>query len=371
VGLNALFLDPGVSGGPETYLRQLVPALASAYPQTRLTVVTTRKGGITLTRDGWKDMVDLRVLPVDNAQTVRKGIAEQVLLPALARRERWDVVHSLATVAPIHPLVRGVITLHDVTFFKHRTFGLVTTIGMRQVTKRAARHASALITAAAAVRDEICDVLDLNPSAFTIVPHGVGRPAAVEPAPEADMRERYRIGNARVVLCVAAKRPHKNQELLVRAMRDLPEDVLLVLAGHAEAYEQNLRRVATELGVDERVRFPGYVPDAELEALWQLAACAAFPTLAEGFGLPVLEAMQRGIPIACSDIPVLREVCADAVRYFNPHDPADAAAQIAAVLGDHALGERGRERAARFSWEAAAHGTFEAYERAMMRRDGH
>ena len=365
VGLNALFLDPGVSGGPETYMRQLVPALAAAYPRTRFTVVTTRKGGAALSEAGWEEIVDLEVLPTDNVQSVRKGIAEQVLLPALARRKRWDLVHSLTAIAPIYPQTRAVITLHDVIFFKHRTFGLVTTIAMRQVTARAARRASALITGAAAARDEICEVLGIDRSAFSVVPHGIGRPPAVDPAPEPEVRRRYGIGDARVVLCVAAKRPHKNQEVLVRAIRELPEDVLLVLAGHAEPYEQKLRLLAAELEVEERVRFPGYVPDPELEALWRLAGCAAFPTLAEGFGLPVLEAMQRGVPIACSGIPVLREVCADAVRYFDPHDPADAAAQIGAVFGDNGLGEKGRERAARFSWEAAAHGTFEAYERAM------
>jgi glycosyltransferase involved in cell wall biosynthesis len=365
VALNALFLDPGVSGGPETYLRELVPPLVSAHPSTRFSVVTTRKGGAALRVAGWEEIVDIDVLPVDNFQTVRKAIAEQLLLPALVRRKRWDIVHSLTAIAPIYSQTRAVITLHDVIFFEHRTFGLATTIGMRQVTARAARRASALITGAAAARDEICAVLGIDPGLFTVVPHGVGRPPAVDPAPERDVRSRYGLGDARVVVCVAAKRPHKNQEVLVRALSELPEDVVLVLAGHPEPYEQRLRRLASALELDERVRFVGYVSDRELEALWRLARCAAFPTLAEGFGLPVLEAMARGVPIACSEIAVLREVCGDAVRYFDPHDPADAAAAIDAVLADGALRERGRQRSEQFSWEAAAHGTFEAYERAM------
>jgi glycosyltransferase involved in cell wall biosynthesis len=368
VALNALFLDPGVSGGPETYLRQLAPALASEYPGTRFTVVTTRRGAAALERDGWRAQVELLTLPVDEGQRLRRTLAEQALLPRLARRRGWDVVHSLATVAPIRAGAPSVITLHDVTFFRHRTFGLLTTVGMRQITARAARRASALITAASSVRDEICSVLGLDPSAFSIVPHGVGRPADVEPAPEPEVRQRHALGDSRVVLCVAAKRPHKNQELLIRALPQLPNDVVLVLAGHPEPYEQRLRELAQECGVAARVRFPGYVPDDELEALWRLAGCFAFPTLAEGFGLPVLEAMQRAVPVACSDIPVLREVCGDAVCYFDPHDPGSAAGSILAALDDDALRAGGRERASRYSWRDAARGTFEAYERALRSR---
>jgi len=107
------------------------------------------------------------------------------------------------------------------------------------------------------------------------------------------------------------------------------------------------------------------VPDAELEALWALADCAVFPTLAEGFGLPVVEAMDRGVPVACSDIPVLREVGGDVPAYFDPRAPADLAAAVErAIDGGAERAARGRRRAAGYSWAEAARGTLEAYERA-------
>ncbi|TML02352.1 MAG: glycosyltransferase family 4 protein, partial [Actinobacteria bacterium] len=323
--LNALFLDPGVSGGPETYLRGLAPALRDARPDARISLATTRAGAAALRADGWGAWCDVRELPCDEGQRGRRQLAEQVLLPGLAIRTGGDLIHSLASVAPIRtPRVAHVVTLHDVTFFRARTFNAVTTFGMRQIVGRAARHADALITGAAAARDEIVAELGLAPARFTVVHHGVDAPAPAEPAQEADVRERLGLGGRKVVLCVASKRPHKNQELLVRAAKRLPEDVAIVLAGHPEPYDAELRRLASSIGVADRIVFADYVPDPDLAVLWGIARCAAFPTRAEGFGLPVVEALARGVAVACSDLPVLREVGGTLPHFFDPDDPQDA-----------------------------------------------
>jgi glycosyltransferase involved in cell wall biosynthesis len=369
VVLNALFLDPAASGGPETYLRGLAPALAAAHPETRFTIVTTVSGAHTLRADGWERHFGIRSLPCEDGQRVRRQAAEQVMLPALARRLRADVLHSLASVAPIRvPGVAHVITVHDVTFFRRQTFGAVTTWGMRQVVGRAARNADGLVTASRVARDEICDELGLDPMAFTVAHHGADLEPGAPAAPEAEVRGRYALDGARVVLCVATKRPHKNQEVLVRALAQLDDDVVLVLAGHPEPYDAQLRALAGSLGVTGRVRFADYVPAADLEALWRIAGCGAFPTLAEGFGIPVVEAMARGVGVAVSDIPVLREVGDDVPRYFDPHDPAAATQAIAATLADPQAGARGPARAARFTWAASADATWSAYERACASR---
>ena len=181
-------------------------------------------------------------------------------------------------------------------------------------------------------------------------------------------RSRSNPRSGHIVLCVGAKRPHKNQEVLVRAVPHLPDESVVVLVGRPEPYDTELRRLAHDLAVTDRVMFEAYLPDGALEALWSTAACAAFPTLGEGFGLPVLEAMARGVPVACSDIPVLREVGADVPFYFDPRDERSVAAAVAAAIQDDSRVEAGRARAASFTWERAAHGTFEAYERAVRTR---
>ena len=262
------------------------------------------------------------------------------------------------------------ITLHDVTFLRLKTFSRLTTLALRWTVVPPARRADWLIAVSAAARDEAVEALGLDPKRFTVVPNGAGRPPQGPVADEDEVQRRYQLIDKRVVLSVGAKRPHKNQEVLIRTAPLLPEDVVVVLAGHPEPYDAELRSVASELGVRAKLRFLDYVADAELEALWRIADLAALPSRAEGFGLPVLEAMARGVAVACSDIPVLREVGGDVPFYFDPRDPQSAAAAISAALECGATrSEAGIARAASFTWERAAQGTFEVYERAVAAAD--
>jgi glycosyltransferase involved in cell wall biosynthesis len=365
VGLNAVFLDPGVSGGSETYLRNLAPAIAAEAPRLELEIATTRRGASALAREGWGDFARVTALPVDQGERFRNLYASEVGVPLHALRRRWDVVHNLASIGPLEAGVPSVTTVLDLLFLRERTLSRFSTFAMRWTIVPAARRADALIAISAAARDDMCEIAGFTADDFTVVPLGPGRAAdAVEPAPEAQVRERFGLDGAHVLLCVAAKRPHKNQGLLIRALPHLPDDVVLVLAGHPEGYDAELRALAAELDLQERVRLPDYVDDADLERLWRLAAAAAFPTLAEGFGLPVLEAMSRGVPVAASDLPVLHEVGGDVPHWFDPRDPVSAASAIVSAMRDESAGVRGRAQAERFSWAATARATLAVYERA-------
>jgi glycosyltransferase involved in cell wall biosynthesis len=364
VGLNALFLDPGVSGGSETYLRGLIPALLEEQPGVSFELATTRRGAVALRSEEWSGSVELIELPCDDDQPARRTLAEQVLLPRLVRRRRWDLVHSLANRGPLWVPARSVVTVLDVIFFHHRTMSAVSTYGMRMAVRAAVAGAEAVIAISEAAAEEIAATLGIDRSRIEPIPLGPGSDPA-PPEPDAAVRRGRGLDGARVLLCVAAKRPHKNQRLLVEALQLLPADVHLVLVGHDEGYGDEVARRAAELGLSGRVRVLDYVPPRELEALWAMAWCAAFPTLAEGFGLPILEAMRRGVPVACSDLAVLREVGGDAPRYFDPHDPSSAAGAIQAAAGDARAAAAGRERAASFTWRETARRHWEVYERAL------
>lgn len=365
VALNATFLDPGVSGGPESYIRGLIPALAAERPEIRWSVLTSRRGAAGLRGSGWQDFAEIVAMPCDEGERARRLLTETVGISRWVRRHRPDVLHSLASIGPPRPVAaRHVVTLHDLTFLRVPTFSRATTAVMRYLALGAAGNAARIITATQASLDEIVELGHVDRARIDVVPHG--RRLAVAPRPELvdAVRERFELGGRRMVLNVAAKRPHKNQALLVRALAELPDDIVVVLAGHAEPYADELERIARELGVQARLRMPDYVSDEELEALWVLASAAAFPTRGEGFGLPVIEAMDRGLAVACSDIPVLTEVSGGLAHPFDPDDPRGAARAIEAALADGDEPAR-RAHAAQFSWERAAALTCASYDRAL------
>ena len=178
------------------------------------------------------------------------------------------------------------------------------------------------------------------------------------PRPRWRRRGRYRLPET-FVLAVGAHRPHKNHETLVRALAALPAHVALVIVGDFDpSFRDPLPGLITELGLDSRVRLVPEVAEEHLPAVYRAASVFAFPSLSEGYGLPVLEAMAAGVPVVMSDIPVLAEVAGAAAFLVAPRDVAGWAAALAAVLSSEALRARltgaGRAAAAAASWDQGA-----------------
>jgi glycosyltransferase involved in cell wall biosynthesis len=192
------------------------------------------------------------------------------------------------------------------------------------------------------------------------MPIGAGAPRLADPRP--------RLGAGRFILAVAQKRAYKRLDTLIRALPDLGPDTGLVLAGPPGDAEPELRALAGELGVAQRVHFLDWVADEDLTALYAHASCFALPSLIEGFGLPVLEAMAQGVPVACANRWSLPEVAGDAAVLFDPEDQAAVTSALERLLGDSELAARlraaGTERARSYTWERTARATLESYHRA-------
>jgi alpha-1,3-rhamnosyl/mannosyltransferase len=185
-----------------------------------------------------------------------------------------------------------------------------------------------------------------------------------------DVRRRFGIRAGPIVLCVAQKREHKNLARLIRGVAALHDgNVQLVLAGESTPHESDLRALAAELGVAERVHFPPWISDAELEGLYETASCFVLPSFMEGFGLPLLEAMQHGLPVACSNVSSLPEVAGDAALYFDPSSEQEITRAIERLFRDRPLVDdlvrRGYERCASFTWTETARRTLATYRRAI------
>jgi glycosyltransferase involved in cell wall biosynthesis len=144
---------------------------------------------------------------------------------------------------------------------------------------------------------------------------------------------------------------------------------VLVIPGYPTWHEQELRDHTARIGVARDVQFLGWLTESELEGLWAIAKAFAFPSLYEGFGLPVLEAMARGVPVACSSASSLPEVAGEAALLFDPHDKAAIVQALTRLLADGSLRERLRERglarAREFTWQRTAEGTLASYARAL------
>jgi glycosyltransferase involved in cell wall biosynthesis len=370
VGLNLVFLVPGEMSGPETYARELIPALVAERPELRITAFINREAAAE--RSGpWRDLHSV-VVPVHARRRTSWMIGEQQLLPVLARRARVDLVHSLVNTAPAWGSFRRVLTIQDVIYRLYPdAHARVRTLALRMLVPLSARRAHRIIVPSASTKRDVERLLRIPQTKIDLVPHGLGVPPADEWEPEATLRSRYALGGAPIVLTLSLKRPHKNLERLLEALALIPAErrPMLVLAGHATPYERALRARAVELGVAEHARFVGWIESAELEGFYRAATCFVFPSLYEGFGLPVLEAMARGLAVACSDRGSLAEVADDAALLFDPMQPRSIAEAIERLLSDEPerdrLREAGLANVTRFSWNETARLTLESYERAL------
>ncbi len=369
VGINAVFLEPRM-GGLDTYVRALVPELVRLAPGTRFSVFCSPGGARYLEDEGWGETVEIVTHPLLGRRGL-KAATELTLLGALAGR-RVDLLHSVALTAPLRTRAVNVVTLADVTWLVAPDPGEAATVRLwRVVVPPVARRADRVIALSRAGAEHVAEHLRVPRERIDVVPLAAGVNDRARPTAEGELRARLRLGEGPVILTVSAKKVHKNLRRLVQAMPAVlarcPQAVL-VMPGNPTEHERELRTLAAELDIAPHVAFPPYVDAADLEGLYGLASCFAFASINEGFGIPILEAMRRGVPVVCSRASALPEVAGEAARYFDPFDAADIARALLDVLQDDELArtlrELGRGREREFTWEAAARGTLESYARA-------
>lgn len=376
VGLNLLFLGER-AGGVGRYASELPGALLAAEPDVEVHAFISRDAPAELRAAPWASSVRWVRIPVGLAGPPVHVIAQFAALPPLARAHGLDVLHSPANTGPvITPGLASVVTLHDLIWLHRASEWEASTRAhraMRLMVGHCVRHADYVLSDSKAAATDIESTLGVAREHVGVAPLGVRLPAGDTPrATEPDFRSRLGIPTERVLLCVAQKRPYKNLGTLVRALVELDRDVVLVVPGAPTAYERELRVLADELGVGDRVRFPEWLDDAELEGLYALASAFVLPSLIEGFGLPVLEAMARGVPVACSNVSALPEVAGDAALLFDPERQDEITAAVRRLLDDRVLAERlvarGRLRVAEFSWTRTGAATLAGYRHAIARR---
>lgn len=366
VAVDLLYFT-GRRGGTETYVRELAPRMARLLPDVELVALTNTTAAASVAT--WFPG-PTQTIPVDGENRAVWALAETVLVERAARSAGADALWCPANFGPRARRLPALVSVHDVIAeeFPNPEVSAVTRAVTRWLVRRAARSATQVVTVSEDSRAAVTRALGVPAERIHVAPNGTSAPVPV--ADPAALLEGLGVVGARpVVLSTGNRMPHKNFPFLLRALAALPAATrpLLVLTGsHGD---DPLAPLVRELGLDDDVRLLGWVQRTELEALYGRADVYVCPSLVEGFGLPVVDAMLRGCPVLAADVGALREVGGDAARYADPRDVAAFAAALAGLLADAparaVLRERGLARAADFSWDRAAEVTADALTRVL------
>jgi glycosyltransferase involved in cell wall biosynthesis len=302
---------------------------------------------------------------VHEAKPFGRVALDQAWLPYTASRAGVDLLHSLASPTPLLWRGTSALTIHDATpWVAPDSAGATTRLYTRPLYPQALARAAAIFTVSAAARDDLVRVAGAPASRIHVTPNGVD-PRFFEVRPAEGPRAPY-------LLAVGTLEPRKNLPTLLEALRLLRRegrDLELVIAGRHPWLQIQLLPLGD---LAPHVRLVGAVPDEDLPALYAGAACFVMPSLHEGFGLPLAEAMAAGVPAVASDISALREVGGEAVRYADPRDAEGFASAIRAALDDREGSQlrtaAARGRARHFRWEDTARATLTVYRRVARGR---
>lgn len=377
VGIDARFFGPHGTGLGR-YTAELVLNLLRLEPNLRLTLVVQDEAQTGVPHD---PRVRLAAFP-HRWYTV----AEQIRLPSLLRRLEVDLWHfphfNVPLLAP-RPFVATVhdLILHDFPTERATTLGYtqyaMKRLAYRLVIGRAIARAERIVTVTQTSANALRGHFPQAAKKIVVTyegPSDLG--ASDDRQSDADLVRALRVRQP-FVLSVGNAYPHKNLELLLDALphlRAAHPTVQLVIAGPDDFFHRRLRAAAAARGLrnPQDVNFPGFVTDRQLVALYRQAAVYVFPSRAEGFGLPGLEAMSLGVPVAAARASCLPEVFGTAAEYFDPDDARGAARVIGRFLSDSGWRQqhraRGYEQVSRYSWQRLAAETFAVYRTVVAMR---
>ena len=363
LGVNTLFYLPGEVGGSETYLLETLRALVRRPDAPDLVLFTNAENHDRL---GAEFPAAERVAAgVRAVWRPARILAEQVWLPRLVRRARVDVLWSPGYTAPVFCACPQVVSILDMQYKRFpQDVSWLAARAMDVLYPAAARRCDAVVAISEFAKAEAVRFLGVPPGKVAVTPLAAdpafGIPAG--PPPEEVCGVPY-------LLCVANTYPHKNVGLLVRAFNRIAGRIphRLVLVGKPRFGEPEVAAALKESAPGRVVRLPG-LRRRELMALYQGADLFVFPSLYEGFGLPVLEALCAGVPVLTTREASIPEVGGDAVRYADGRDEAAFAEAMQAAVEETAEGRArpaaaAKERAAGFTWEASAEGLWVVLER--------
>lgn len=353
----------------------LVQAMLAAGTDERFVLFTPSRQDRRFDLDalGASDRVELVPLPIPLLLPL-----DQFAWPVLVRRHRLDLVHSPYVAGPALAGVPTIVTVHDLILERFPAYApsRLLRLGYGATAAVTLRRAAAIVAVSHATRDDLEAHYPFTRGRTHVIHNGVSPVFAADATDDAQrratVRERYALPD-RFVLAVGAGRPHKNLAVLLEAIamdgHDGPDAV--IVGTPDRRFPDDVGTAIEALGLEPRVRRVPFVAEEDMAVVYAMAEALVFPSLVEGFGLPILEAMAAGTPVIASDASVMPEVAGDAALYFAPDDPAALAAHLRDLTSRPDLASRlraaGQARVASFTWERAARSTLGLYRDVVAR----
>lgn len=347
----------GTSGsGVATYAHSLLAGLMELdYPES-IHVIVNRRDSLPMAVAQYAkfNFIDLPGNPM--------SIRHQRLLPSIITRHNIRCLHTVDVHAPLFARSRQITTCHDViplVLSPREAGGAKSRYKWlwKNWLKLQCSRADRMVTISEHSRQDIMKVLHVKADKIHVVPPALYQADSRRPATESAHLSQFPFDNRQLILSVGRRAPYKNLSGLIQAFAQLvktcPSPCRLVIIGPTDPRYGEPESLTAKLGLNESVTFTGYISDSDLAELYSRASLFVCPSLYEGFGLPVLEAMAAGVPVVSSDRSSLPEACGDAALLVNPTDPDAMARAMARVLTDKTLADHlrtaGRRRVTQYS----------------------
>jgi len=369
IGINAHLLSGQESyrrAGIHHYIDRLLSQLSLAGERFHFTVFTNSRHDMP--------QVASTTIAATRWPTTRPALRiawEQLAWPVAAFRGRLDLLHSMAFVTPLFSPCPTVVTVYDLSFLHYPDrFPPLQRLYLTSQTRRSCRSARRVVTISESGRLDVHKLLGVPLGQIDVVRPGVD--AAFSPRSKAEVeafRRRAEVPD-RFILHVGTLQPRKNITILLEAFAKLerPDLELVLVGGKGWYYEEIFKRVES-LGLQKRVRYAGYVPDAVLPLWYNAAAMLVFPSVYEGFGMPVAQAMACGTPVIAAGTSAVPEVAGTAARLFDPQDLTALVEHMAIVIDNPrtaaTMRENGFDQSKNFSWQQAGRAMVAVYQHAL------
>lgn len=371
IGINLLYINPKLAGGSVTYALKLVKEISLLDKQNKYIIYINKECKDINFEVG--DNFNIRVLNFEYSSVYLRYFWEQIILPFYIFKDKIDLLHSLGYVTPLFTTAKKVVSILDINYKGHsnnmsgsKRFLLGSMVNLSAI------FCSKIITISEFSKEQIIKYTRAKSDKIIVTLLSGSSDALPEERKQTNsILQKYNIYN-KYIIAFSSPSPHKNIERLVDAVSEILTnrlDLKMVLVGHQHKSENLIKRIEKNNLLD-KVIFTGFVPDEDIQPLMSNAKLFVFPSLYEGFGIPLLDAQACKVPVVSSNAGSLSEVGGDAVFYFDPENTIEMKEVMFKVLEDDSIVDiivkKGIENRKNFSWRQTAQQTLDVYKKVLM-----